>query len=181
MTILRWMDTTSGIFSLCYYRLPKGVSGSIERVRKSGLFTQVGIVHASRDCSRKSGLLTQVGIAQNNMNKASSENLTKENLFKRFETAYKMGLLNPEVFNLMERQIDAVMRLEGGQFHYWVDFLEAEKRRTENFAGHKVLAGDVMGYKAIQLMAILTHQCQKCAEDPKAWHTRAAFCEHKDK
>ncbi len=107
--------------------------------------------------------------------------LTKKQLFARFETAYQMNLLEPEVFQLMERQLDAVMRMECGfQFNYWVDFLEAEKKRLNNFSSDKVLANDHIGYKGIQLMAILTHPCQKCAEDTEAWHTRTAFCNHKD-
>lgn len=99
-------------------------------------------------------------------------------LKNRFETAHKMGLLTPEVFQLMERWLDGVMRLEGGQYHYWVDLMEQEKIRTNDFSGSKTLANDRDGYKAIQFMAILTHPCQKCAEDPNAWHTRRAFCNH---
>lgn len=30
-----------------------------------------------------------------------------------------------------------------------------------------------------ELAAILTHPCQQCAEDPEAWHTRQAFCQHR--
>jgi hypothetical protein len=102
-------------------------------------------------------------------------------LLKRFETAEKMGLLTPEVFKLMERWLDSVMRLEGGQFHHWYSFLESEAERTDRFAGHKTLANDNVGYRGIHLMAILTHPCQLCAEDPKAWHTRSGFCPHKPK
>jgi hypothetical protein len=48
----------------------------------------------------------------------------------------------------------------------------------EDFKLKHTLAGDE-AYKAIQVMAILDHPCQKCAEDPNAWHTRYGFCEHK--
>jgi hypothetical protein len=40
------------------------------------------------------------------------------------------------------------------------------------------LANDPEGYAIIRLLAVLTHPCQQCAEDPGAWHTRPAFCKH---
>lgn len=107
--------------------------------------------------------------------------MTKQDLFKRFETAYKMGLLQPEVLQLAERWCDGIMRLEGGQFHNFMDIMISERERTRHFATDITLGNDRLGYKIIQLFAILTHPCQKCAEDPKAWHTRSAFCNHKDK
>jgi hypothetical protein len=105
--------------------------------------------------------------------------MTKKELFNRFETAYKMGLLTPEIFQLMDRWTDAFMRLEGGQFNYFMDAMIQERERTDRFAMHKTLANDRDGYKVIQLMAILTHHCQACAEDTEAWHTRAGFCQHR--
>lgn len=106
--------------------------------------------------------------------------MTKKEFLERMANAYDMGLINDKSIAIVYRWLDAVMRLEGGQFNYWVDFLEAEKFRTENFAGHKILANDKEGYQAIQLSAILKHPCQKCAVDPQAWHTRFAFCNHKE-
>lgn len=72
-----------------------------------------------------------------------------------------------------------MMRLEGGQVSHFAEILNADYIRTDHFASHKTLGNDSVGYKVIQLLAILTHPCQKCAEDPNAWHTRRAFCTHK--
>lgn len=107
--------------------------------------------------------------------------MTKQDFLARMANAYDMGLCKPEVLKLAERWTDGVMRLEGGQFHYWHELMEAEFERLERFASHKVLANDVVGYKVIQLMAVLTHPCQKCAVSPDAWHTRTAFCDHRNK
>jgi len=105
--------------------------------------------------------------------------MTKEQLFKRFETAYKMGLLTPEVLKLMDRWTEGYHRLLGGQLEYFLDTLNAEADRTGRFHPSMQLANDKNGYKVIQLMAILTHHCQTCAEDTEAWHTRSGFCPHK--
>ena len=104
--------------------------------------------------------------------------MNKENFIKRCETLYAMGLADEEVLNLASRWVDAIMRLEGGQLHYFTDFLSEEKKRTENFSGRQTLANDNLGYKVINLIAVLNHPCQKCAEDKNAWHTRTAFCNH---
>lgn len=105
--------------------------------------------------------------------------MTKKDFLARCSNAFDMGLCFPEILQLAERWTDGVMRYEGGQIHYWQELMEDEFKRLERFASHKVLANDQVGYKVIQLMAILTHPCQKCAVDPKAWHTRAGFCNHK--
>lgn len=42
-------------------------------------------------------------------------------------------------------------------------------------------ANDRIGYGLIRLAAVLAHPCQQCAEDPGAWHTRSAFCPHREK
>lgn len=109
------------------------------------------------------------------------ETLTREQFLKRCETIYDAGLARPEVLRLLERWTDFVMRLEGGQFNYAVDFLRQEQKRTEGFYPGRTLAGDKDGYDLIQLAAILTHPCQLCGEDLKAWWTRVAFCTHKGK
>ena len=97
------------------------------------------------------------------------------------ENAYDMGLCSFKILEHAEDVCDAVMRLQGGQYNYWVDFVEAENKRTRNFQNQYQLANDTLFYNVIQLMAIMTHPCQKCAEDPKAWHTRSAFCDHREK
>lgn len=106
--------------------------------------------------------------------------MTKEQFLKRCENIYNMGLASDKNFLLIEKLVDGVLRLNGGQTRYFVEMLESERERTRNFADDMSLANDVDGYSCIQLLAVLTHHCQKCAEDPKAWHTRAAFCPHAD-
>src|SRR5438552_358424 len=103
------------------------------------------------------------------------ETLTRQQLFARFETAYKMGLLSPEIFTLMERWCDAVHRLQGGQFDYFIAAMDAEAERTDRFSHYKTLANDTLGYQVIQLLAILTHPCQVCSTDTEAWHTRSGW------
>lgn len=105
--------------------------------------------------------------------------MTKEDFLARMSNAYDMGLCKPEVLRLAERWTDGIMRLEGGQFNYWHELMQSEYERTRHF--HTNLANDELGYKVIQLMAILTHHCQKCAVDPEAWHTRSGFCDHKER
>lgn len=114
--------------------------------------------------------------------------MTKEEFLKRCETVYANGHARPEVFSLMSRWLDFVMRFEHtlfthgqGQGPYVWDFLEMERERlqSETSATARTLASDATGYELIQLAAILSHPCQQCAEDRNAWHTRSAFCEHR--
>jgi len=104
--------------------------------------------------------------------------MNKKEFLKRCETIYDMGLVDIEVFSLMGKWTDAILRYEGRQLDAWERFVEDEKKRTHTFSPEKTLANDVLGYKIIQLSAILSHHCQICAEDTNAWHTRPAFCEH---
>jgi len=106
--------------------------------------------------------------------------MTKEDFLKRCETIYEMGLARSDVFKMAEDWCDAMMRLEGGQFHYFFEQLEKDSERAGRFMPGSTLAGDSLGYDAIKLLAVLTHHCQKCAEDKGAWHTRPGFCTHKD-
>lgn len=105
--------------------------------------------------------------------------MKRNEFLRRCETIYDKGLIRPETVSLLEKWLDLVMRLEGGQLTNVVEILYDEKKRTENFAGHRTLASDPDGYALIQLAAILSHPCQECAEDKEAWHTRTAFCKHK--
>lgn len=104
--------------------------------------------------------------------------LTKEQFLARCANAFDAGLASESRLRLLDRWLDYVMRLEGGQMAYIADFLALEKKRTSGF--HNTLAGDADGYALIQFSAILNHHCQSCAVDPKAWWTRGAFCEHRD-
>lgn len=105
--------------------------------------------------------------------------MTKEQFLARMANAYDMGLCTELNLALLESWLDAVMRFEGGQIDYWFEFLEQENDRLDGFASNRTLANDKNGYQLIQLAAILTHPCHKCAADPEAWHTRAGFCKHK--
>lgn len=108
-----------------------------------------------------------------------TKQLPLKDVIKRIETAHKLGLCTPEIFHHTEKVYDATFRLEGGQLHYFADFLEDEKQRTNWFSNMKSLANDELGYSCIRLLAILTHPCQLCAEDKDAWHTRSGLCNHK--
>ena len=107
------------------------------------------------------------------------DELTKEQMLARVSNAIDMGLMTRKQIGLLDKWLDFVLRLEGGQMNYVAEFMESEKRRTSHFA--RTLASDDEGYALNRLAAVLSHPCQQCAEDPKAWHTRSAFCPHKDK
>jgi len=108
--------------------------------------------------------------------------LTKEQWLKRCETVYNKATSQPfQVkidLELLDRVVDALLRLEGGQLGYWLDFMESERKRTDNFSSIKTLANDEQLYGLMQAVAILSHPCQICAEDKEAWHTRRGFCNH---
>jgi hypothetical protein len=101
--------------------------------------------------------------------------MTKDELLARVANAYDCGLLSDVRLSLLARWLDFVMRLEGGQIHYAVDFLADEAKRLDRFGRGKTLAGDADGYALILFAAILTHQCQTCATSPNAWWTRGCF------
>lgn len=107
--------------------------------------------------------------------------MTKEQFLARCANAYDMGLCTPERLRLLDRWLDFVLRFEGGQMRYAVEFLDAEVRRNRTATNGAIgmLAGDDDGYALNVFAAILTHKCQTCAEDPDACHTRGAFCPHK--
>jgi hypothetical protein len=105
--------------------------------------------------------------------------MTKQQFLDRMANAYDMGLCTDDVLRLSYNFIDSVMRLEGGQLRYWAGFLRDENNRTDGFEPNRTLANDNVAYKAIQLLSIMIHPCQKCATDPEAWHTRSGFCNHK--
>jgi hypothetical protein len=111
---------------------------------------------------------------------------TKEEFLKRCETIYEMGFVSRDTFTLMSRWLEAINRYEQGYFNndlvqmqIFEGIMSWEKKRTKNFT--KTLAGDAEGYSLIKIAAVLCHPCQKCAEDKNAWHTRQAFCEHKER
>lgn len=111
--------------------------------------------------------------------------MTRDEFLARCATIYDTGRARPELFRLMRDQLDAVMRYEhtmfsiGGQTQgrAWTEFMNDEFVRTEN--GHRTLANDADGYALQEIAAILSHHCQKCAEDKTAWWTRPGFCNHK--
>jgi hypothetical protein len=119
--------------------------------------------------------------------------MTEEEFLNRCKTIYRNGHARPEVFVLMERWLDFVMRFEHTLFSHgqgqgptvW-SFLDMERERLHRVGSERgtaaamTLANDPLGYELQQVAAILSHHCQKCAEDPRAWHTRSAFCSHKE-
>ena len=113
--------------------------------------------------------------------------LDKKAWLARCETAFDKGLTDMEVLTLAQRWIDFVMRLEHTLFSYgqsqgqlvW-DFLEQEKNRLADNM-NRTLAGDNEAYKAFELLSILSHPCQKCAESVEAWHTRPNYCTHRER
>ena len=105
------------------------------------------------------------------------EEMTKQEFLARCANAWDTGRATPETLRILARWADMVCRLQGGQFGMFMLLAEIERERTGGF--NKCLANDGAGYKAVEFTAILTHPCQRCAKDPKAWWTRAAFCDHK--
>jgi len=104
--------------------------------------------------------------------------LSRKDFLARCATIYDAHLARPEVLSILSRWTDMMMRLQGGQLEDFARLLMEEHERTGHF--YTKLANDKDGYDVIQLAAILTHHCQKCAEDTQAWWTRPAFCDHKD-
>lgn len=105
--------------------------------------------------------------------------MTKQEFLDRCAVAYDLGFFErPNIMHVLHAY-DAMHRLEGGQIQYFTDFLESERQRTKNFTNMYQLANDKLGYTGIQLLHLLCHPCQKCATDPKAWHTRWGFCNHR--
>jgi hypothetical protein len=105
--------------------------------------------------------------------------LTKQQFLDRCANAFDAGLISESTLGLLDRWTDFVMRFEGGQMNYAIDFLRDEYDRLEHFHPHKTLANDADGYRVIQFAAILKHHCQQCATNPNAWWTRGCFCDHK--
>lgn len=63
--------------------------------------------------------------------------------------------------------MDYFMRSKGGQFDIADNILKNDILRSS-----RILANDTEAYKALEAMAILSKQCQKCATKPDAWHNR---------
>ena len=109
----------------------------------------------------------------------SIQNPARADFLARCATAYDAGLCTPDRLKILQRWVEIVMRLEGGQLGYAVEMLAEESERTAGFRSGAVLANDSEGYAAVQLLALLTHYCQQCATDPGAWWTRPGFCQHR--
>ena len=111
--------------------------------------------------------------------------MTRAEFLARCGTVYDMGLTAEEQLLLLDRWIDLVLRLEyclfdqGDQIHYVWQSLEAERKRIGERGN--TLANDEAGYNLVRMAAVLSHPCQECATDPNAWHTRTAFCSHREK
>lgn len=103
--------------------------------------------------------------------------MTREEFLARCGNAFDTGRARPEVFRVMERWLEIVMRLQGGQLALALSYLRDEAERTRGFQTR--LANDQDGYAALEFAAILAHHCQRCATDRDAWWTRPGFCDHK--
>lgn len=106
--------------------------------------------------------------------------MKKYNLQKRIDTLHLLYDIEEleNIFKHIEKCFNAIHRLEGGQPEDFAKFFESERVRTDNFSNQKILANEKLGYGCIYVLALLNHPCQECAEDDKAWHTRAGFCQH---
>jgi len=127
--------------------------------------------------------------------------MTKEEFLARCGNAYDMGLCNDNQLRLLATWADAVLRAEHtflgkgqDQFDNVKRFMRDEAIRIHGKEqyndGHggvteshvcKTLANDAEGYNLVYLTSLLAHPCQKCAVDPTVWHTRAGFCQHREK
>lgn len=111
------------------------------------------------------------------MAEQTKRRMTREEFLARCANAWDAGLIRAETLTLLDRWIDFVMRLEGGQMNYVADFLAMEKKR-HGYYPNRTLANDADGYALMNFAAILNHKCQLCATDRNAWWTRGAFCTH---
>jgi len=114
--------------------------------------------------------------------------MDKENFKKRVDCAVEKGLLTTENLDTIGAAVDSFLRLRAVYAQH-PEFFEAIKSDyqgriaidtlsdQETMDKTRLLANDG-AYDAVALAAIFNHPCQRCAEDPNAWHTRAAFCEH---
>lgn len=111
--------------------------------------------------------------------------MTKQEFLRRCETVWGKGI-DDEIFSLLLRWVDFVLRFDHTMFGNGqtqgdkiCDFIEMERQRLGAPFSCNTLAGDKAGYKLVDIVSVLAHPCQKCAEDANAWHTRFGFCDHK--
>ena len=112
--------------------------------------------------------------------------MTRDEFLARCSTLYDMGLATEEQLRLLERWIDFVLRYEHSvlgrgepQWKYVDEFVAVESARLGGLWTGTTLTNDKAGYNLVRLAAVLSHPCQICAEDPRAWHSRPAFCTHR--
>jgi hypothetical protein len=105
--------------------------------------------------------------------------LTEEQFIARCRTIYRLGHATHAKMRVLERWTDMIGRLQSGQLHIFAQRLREEERRTDGFSNPDKGANDSVGYGVVYLAAVLCHPCQACAEDDRAWHTRAGSCKHR--
>lgn len=123
--------------------------------------------------------------------------ITKEQFLKRCATAWDAGYVDLWGLKRARNSLDLVMRLKAAYVGFNRDSSGNDLIAEIGVEGHqgemaisslvneieiapkKKLACDTEAYQAIQFVSLLTHPCQKCAEDKDAWHTRAGFCPHR--
>ena len=114
--------------------------------------------------------------------------MTRAEVLARCSTIFDMGLATEEQLRLLGRWVDFVLRYEHSlftngqkQWPYIDEFVAVESKRLGGLPTELTLANDEAGYNLVRFTAVLSHPCQQCAEDPRAWHTRPGFCEHRER
>jgi hypothetical protein len=118
--------------------------------------------------------------------------LTKEKFLARCANAWDAGLIRPQTLRRLEQAADTFLRLVHCHATGDAFFGDLHQRKIaednarlatqsleQNIKPAMTLANDRHGYDALQISCILSHPCQQCAVDPKAWWTRAGFCNHR--
>lgn len=101
--------------------------------------------------------------------------MTKKEWLARCEMVYELGYT--DVLRIAFDYAEATQRYKGGQLDIFDEILKRDTKRSP-----ETLANDTDAYNALQAMAILTKECQKCATNPDAWHLRGCMfgCEIKN-
>ena len=115
--------------------------------------------------------------------------MTKTEWLARCATAYDMGFIATRtVTRDLAQAVDVYLRLrcvykDNPMAFTQIQQTQQGKIAIESLTDYNTPIGDVLAgdraYRACELAALLDHPCQRCATDPKAWHTRYGFCPHR--
>ena len=104
--------------------------------------------------------------------------MNKENFMKRCES-YRdsqddMKPINEDTFVVMREALNYTMSM-----HSWrVGRANEEMEKIRTYDKWRTQASFRELYSALAFSYRLSHPCKSCAEDPKSWETRYAFCDH---